>query len=236
MQSASTARTSRRRGLWLPRLAIALAATWLVIPGTSSASEADEAGSHGPLATVAEGYGHPVGSPAESRQVDLPSNYASLSRSEQEQVPAKYVITSGDGVSAPADEALGSSTEASLASGCKYGAWSRFTSYNNFGQMIYYFQESVDWCYNGSYVTSISPIRVSQYIYGGFALSWDYEGTNGLPSQWNPNGTKWYYRNYAAGVFKYAPPPKLWTLYREYPYVYLDVNGAGGASWWGGRL
>lgn len=46
--------------------------------------------------------------------------------------------------------------------------------------------------------------------------------------QWQPGGTTWYVRNYLKGEFRYCPIRIGACIETDYPWIYLDLNGAGG--------
>lgn len=108
-------------------------------------------------------------------------------------------------------------------SGCNSG-WGRET-YSNAIMKIYYWEVDVaSFCFNGSKVTSMTTPTVKPYVYGGAAAAWSYEGLVDKTSY--GVGTSQAVA-YAEGHFKYAPPPKLWTLFNGWPWVRLYLHADG---------
>lgn len=166
-------------------------------------------------------------SPGQSKStvlpVALPANYSSLTAEQRRLIPTRVTIETGVKSSAPSAVLIKRQPSAvAMASGCNTG-WGRETYSNSF-MKLYYWQVNDYYCFNGSKVTSVSSPWVNAYVYGGAAASWSYEGEVSETSY--GSGTTQGVA-YAEGHFKYAPPPKLWTLFNGWPWVrlYLHPNG-----------
>jgi hypothetical protein len=72
----------------------------------------------------------------------------------------------------------------------------------------------------------LTPPWVNAYVYAWAAAAWNYEGVISSTSY----GTgAWDGVAYSQGHFKYAPPPRLYTLFNGQPWVRVHMRGNGTA-------
>lgn len=105
---------------------------------------------------------------------------------------------------------------------------------NIFRATLWTYEMEVDWCWNGARVTSTAGPRISGNVTGwAAALGWNYEGVRNMNGPADRFGNNWVYRTYSQGAFAYSPPPRLWTIQRVYPRLWIDVFGNGASRTWG---
>lgn len=157
-------------------------------------------------------------------QIPLPDDYLVLSPEEQDLVPteASLELVSSQ-PTAP------TTTIATFAPGGPYErcgtAWGKVTHSNRVGK-IHSYKVSVRRCWSGGKITYVSQSWKDPYVFQWAAASWTFEKTV-TQSQYWVTSTKTSHASYAKGQFKYAPPPKVWTLYTSFPWVRLYVRGNG---------
>lgn len=104
---------------------------------------------------------------------------------------------------------------------------------NLFRATLWTYRMEVDWCWNGARVTNTAGPRISGSVAGwAAALGWDYQGVRNMNGPADRFGNNWTYRTYSQGAFAYSPPPKVWTIQRAYPQLWIDVSGNGGSRTW----
>lgn len=104
---------------------------------------------------------------------------------------------------------------------------------NIFRATLWTYRMEVDWCWNGARVTSTAGPRISGTVAGfAAALGWNYEGVRNMNGPADRFGNNWVYRTYSQGAFAFSPPPRVWTIQRVYPQLWIDVDGAGARRAW----
>jgi hypothetical protein len=173
-----------------------------------------------------------LGEPAKTISVPKPQNYATLT-SDQKKLVVDHIVLQGSVTPASKPATIAAAAVSAATVRCAYGSeW--FTSYSGLGVQLYTFKETIYWCYNGSIVTYYGGVQVSVSITSIAQAAWTYAGLASPVSQYLSYRST-YLHNWAEGQFKYAPPPKVWTLATEFPYVSLNLYGDGHISGSSGR-
>ncbi|HZM80168.1 MAG TPA: hypothetical protein VFC19_30915 [Candidatus Limnocylindrales bacterium] len=98
---------------------------------------------------------------------------------------------------------------------------------------LFTYEMEVDWCWNGAKVTSTAGPRIAGNVSWWAAVAWNYEGVRNMNGPADRLGNQTTYRTYSQGAFSNTPPPKLWTIQRVYPRLWIDVFGTGASRTWG---
>lgn len=97
---------------------------------------------------------------------------------------------------------------------------------NAVGWRIWYFKNTVHWCWNGSRVIAIDRPHTQVKIYGWAALDgWEYNGIQDS-AQYDYYHDKWVYSTYRQGKFSFCPP-RIFCVSTKYPWMYQYTYGSG---------
>lgn len=100
---------------------------------------------------------------------------------------------------------------------------------NGIGWRIWYFKNTVHWCWNGSRVISIDPPSTQVKIYGWASLDgWEYNGIQDS-AQYDYYHDKWVYSTYRQGKFSFCPP-RIFCVSTKYPWMYQYTYADGGSE------
>lgn len=104
--------------------------------------------------------------------------------------------------------------------------WARiYRYYNNaLGQRLFTYYQQVDWCYNGSTITSISRTRWPEVS----MLFWEFKGHIGNTTSGGTGST--FYRAWTQGSFALCVPYVLCAQFK-YPWLDMTVRGNGTYSY-----
>jgi hypothetical protein len=153
---------------------------------------------------------------------------------EQRSVLLDGEVVAGTSGSAPSDlEDLRDSGVITAASGCMWlEVW--ILNENPILQIdLWKYTNRVDWCYNGSQITSISPIQITGWVsqYAS-TLGWRYHGILSQ-AQWDYFGDGWVYVSESQGKFEFCPP-RVVCVDAQYPWITQHNYADGGwGYWWG---
>ena len=98
--------------------------------------------------------------------------------------------------------------------------------YNAYGSLIWKYSWIIDWCFNGSRITSLNPRRVVNIYMPGWSFKGDTRTVRGGVNQWN------YYHLTQGDMCLIDYGNCIW---HTYPTVEQDVNGVGnfsGRAWY----
>ena len=125
------------------------------------------------------------------------------------------------GVSTVAEPAQGSQggLVSMATAGCKSVTKSR-SAYNVFGQVLWTYYQKIDWCYNGSKITSKTRIRWGDLPW--YSL-WQFMGHIG--SSQSGGVGQWSYRAWTQGEFRFSLVG--YPVQYAYPWVDMTVYGNG---------
>ncbi|MBM3151502.1 MAG: hypothetical protein FJZ96_04735 [Chloroflexi bacterium] len=114
---------------------------------------------------------------------------------------------------------LSSRASLAAASGCK-SITHGINMYNAIGAKVWSYAWKIDWCYNGSKITSLNPRRIVNIYSPGYSFKGDTRTTQGGVNQG-------HYYHFTQGDICYIDygPNCAW---HTYPTVEQDVNGVGG--------
>jgi len=107
------------------------------------------------------------------------------------------------------------------ASGCDVRG-KKEKGYNVFGAVLWEYYSRVEWCYNGSTVTSKFATRTGKP--GPFPSLWEYKGDAVPPIEGGGVGQS-YYRIWCNGYFRFAIAG--WPIQTAYPWIDITVRGNG---------
>lgn len=100
---------------------------------------------------------------------------------------------------------------------------------NGVGWHIWYFKNTVHWCWNGSRVLAIDPPHTQVKIYSWASLDgWEYNGIQDS-AQFDYYHDKWVYSTYRQGKFSFCPP-RIFCVSTKYPWMYQYTYGSGGTG------
>lgn len=105
------------------------------------------------------------------------------------------------------------------ASGCK-SITHGIDMYNALGKKVWRYAWKIDWCYNGSKITSLNPREIVNIYYPGYSFKGSTRTVRGGVNQWN-------YYHLTRGDICYIDYGAN-CAWHTYPTVEQDVNGAGG--------
>lgn len=129
------------------------------------------------------------------------------SLSAREQKAAKLFLN-------PSGEETGSSDSSSdlgaQAAGCWYQTWWRYAK-NIFGKKLWQYNQRLNWCSNGSSITSASRERWGET----FWIGWRFKGH--IDSAIYGGRGHTYYRAVTQGHFEYGAGP--WDIQHQYPRI-----------------
>ena len=108
-----------------------------------------------------------------------------------------------------------------LASGCDVRG-KKEKGYNVFGQVVWEYYSRVEWCYNGTNVTSKFATRSGKP--GPFPSLWEYLG-DAVPPVQGGGVSQTYYRIWVNGYFKFAIAG--YPIQSNYPWIDITVRGNG---------
>ena len=127
--------------------------------------------------------------------------------------------------SGPAPKQVASAERAELlvaAAGCWWARVRRYAT-NIFGSTLWAYFQRIDWCSNGSSITSHSRTRWGETYWPG----WSWKGNIGS-TQGGGNGST-YYRSWTQGHFCLIS--YFSCVQDRYPWIDMTVNRSGGWSW-----
>jgi hypothetical protein len=123
----------------------------------------------------------------------------------------------------PSPMAASSGGFAVLAGGCWTVTWGR-SGYNSLGWELWSLKQRMDWCGNGSTITSVTRIRwVEVYIFG-------WSGTIIQDPTWGGVG-QWSFRAYSQAHMQLDV---VYPVQHAYPWLDMTVTANGGLSGSGG--
>ncbi|MEU7674991.1 hypothetical protein AB0C42_09305 [Micromonospora taraxaci] len=98
---------------------------------------------------------------------------------------------------------------------------------------LWKYTNGIDWCYNGTQITSISPIQITGWVstYGS-TLGWRYDGVL-AQAQWDYFGDKWVYVHDSQGKFGFCPI-RVGCVDAQYPWLTSHTYADAGFASWGG--
>ncbi|MFD1936678.1 MULTISPECIES: hypothetical protein [Nonomuraea] len=164
------------------------------------------------------------------RDIEVINKTAAADPRYAKAVATEMKVEKGTG---PADPRTTLANPDGALAGCN-AAWVTVYMNNVSGSTIWRYRQQVDWCSNGSQVTSISPAQISGYVYGwAAALGWSYEGVRNN-AQWDYYGNRWVYRTYTQGAFHYCPP-RVICVQKVYPNITIDTYGNGNWDYYWSR-
>lgn len=105
---------------------------------------------------------------------------------------------------------------------------------NALGWHIWYFKDTVHWCWDGRHVVAITPPHTQVKIYDwASADGWEYSGIEDS-AQYDYFHDRWVYSTYRQGKFSFCPP-RIFCLSTKYPWMYQYTYGSGsvGNGGWG---
>lgn len=105
------------------------------------------------------------------------------------------------------------------AAGCKSVTKSR-SAYNVFGQVLWTYYQKIDWCYNGTKITSKTRIRWGDLPW--YSL-WQFIGH--MDSVQSGGVGQWSYRAWTQGEFRFSLVG--YPVQHAYPWVDMTVYGNG---------
>lgn len=94
--------------------------------------------------------------------------------------------------------------------------------YNYFGQVLWEYYSKVEWCYNGTTVTSKFATRTGKP--GPFPSLWEYMG-DAVPPVESGGVGQTYYRIWVNGYFRFAVAG--YPIQTAYPWIDITVRGNG---------
>lgn len=105
-------------------------------------------------------------------------------------------------------------------------SWFKVWVENVSGADLWYFRDTVTWCWNGTKVLSIGPPTTTVKVYSwASALGWEYNGIEDS-AQWDYYHDKWVYATYRQGKFSFCPP-RIFCVQTKYPWMYQYTYGSG---------
>jgi hypothetical protein len=100
-----------------------------------------------------------------------------------------------------------------------------YTMYNSGGATLWRYNQVVQWCFNGTYVTSTNHYEAPQVA----APLWAWVGNIGSNQTGGVNKTDFY--SFTQGHFQLClAPGNIGCVYHNYPWVWQRVFGNGGTS------
>jgi hypothetical protein len=112
------------------------------------------------------------------------------------------------------------SVDATLASGCK-SRTNGENIYNAFGALLARYQQKVDWCYDGTKITSVSHVHTPTV----YAPGWVYNGLIGHSHWGGVNQASFRAYSQASFCLNLGVCTQYW-----YPWVDQTVYGTGNSS------
>lgn len=110
-----------------------------------------------------------------------------------------------------------------LAVNCKSATWG-VNIYDGVGVLIIRYQQKVDWCYDGTKITSVSHIKTPTV----YRPIYKYNGLIGHIHSGGVNQSS--YRAYSQASFCMFAPPATACIWYVYPWVDMTVHGNGTVS------
>ncbi len=155
---------------------------------------------------------------------DAAAAFNDLSPAQQRKVLAQLqVVEIINDTPAPSPVGSPSGTLSITASGCWTVTWGR-SGYNSLGWELWSLKQRIDWCGNGSTITSATRIRwVEVYIFG-------WSGTTIQDPTWGGVG-QWSFRAYSQAHFQLDV---VYPVQHGYPWLDMTVTANGGLSGSGG--
>jgi hypothetical protein len=155
---------------------------------------------------------------------DARAAFEALSPAQQQEVLAQVqvakVVTEAP---APTPMLQAGGGFAPLAGGCWTVTWGR-SGYNNFGYELFSLKQKIDWCGNGSTLTSVARTHwVEVYMFG-------WSGTIIQDPTWGGVG-QWSFRAFTQADFVLNI---VYPWQHVYPWLDMTVTAAGGLSGSGG--
>jgi len=126
-----------------------------------------------------------------------------------------------EGGGAPVITSLGASTDVFVAA-CKWAQVERYGT-NIFGMKLWSYFQKIDWCYNGSTITSKTRTRWGETHFPG----WSWKGHIGNSTSGGVGST--YFRAWTQGHFCLVE--YFSCVQNAYPWIDMTVRGNGTWSW-----
>lgn len=109
-----------------------------------------------------------------------------------------------------------------LLGGCK-ALTNGVNMYNSFGDLVWSYSWKISWCYDGSKITSLTPLRIVNIYAAGYSFKGDISSTiSGGVNQWS-------YNQYKQGDICYIDYG-INCAWHTYPSVEQTVYGNGNSS------
>jgi hypothetical protein len=124
----------------------------------------------------------------------------------------------------PADSTPASDGVSAQATSCLYGFQVERYGKNSLGQKLWSYFQKIDWCYNGSWITSKFRVRWGE-VYFPF---WEFKGHIGNSESGGVG--YWSYRAWTQGKFALCAPYVGCAQYK-YPWIDMTVYANGGWTW-----
>lgn len=133
--------------------------------------------------------------------------------------------TESESVEPQATTAL--TADVATASSCWTWTWNR-QGWNNVGQLLWQFNQQIDWCSNGSTITTV-PFR--KVWASGLYVGWSYLGL--INNQVSGGLNYSYYRSFVQGDM--ALGIGGWWLQHKYPWLDMTAHANGTGTGSGGQ-
>jgi len=167
--------------------------------------------------------GKPDKAPAPSAQAGVATVETEVTTGGTMSAPQEVSAASRDGATVAPDAVAGvDGVDAALAGGCWWAQVKRYAK-NLIGSTLWAYFQKINWCSNGSYITSHSRTRWGETYWPG----WSWEGNIGSTTGGGNGST--YYRSWTQGHFCLIS--YFSCVQNAYPWIDMTVYRNGTYSW-----